>query len=374
MKQRSLKQTMLLITFTLALAFLFWNFQWVLGGLKVAGSILAPFTIGLAMAFILNILMDLLEKPLKKAVPKFARPLALVLSLLLIVAVVLVLVFLIVPQIVLSFQMVAEQMPTYWDNALIWIVNMAERLNLDLQSLKSLQIDWVALSNGVVSFFQQYGSNLIGSTVQVTSSIATGFLNFFIGLIFAIYILLQKETLGRQSTRLIRACLPEKFATLLLKYCGTAAVIFRKFVTGQLVEAVIIGALCFLGMAIFGFPYAAMISALVGFTALIPIVGALIGFAVGAFLILMVSPAQAFWFIIFLFVLQQLEGNLIYPKVVGKSIGLPGLWVLFAVTVGGSLGGVMGMLIAVPTCSFLYCVLREFVQHRLDKPAESEDS
>ncbi len=371
MKQRPFKQTLLLITFAISLAFVFYNFHWFLDCLKALGSILAPFSIGLAMAFILNILMDFLERPLSKKLPRLARPLALVFSLISVTAAILVLLFLIVPQIVQSFQMVAEQMPLYWVQLSAWIENTAQLLNLDLNQLESLHIDWVALSNTVVTFFQQYGSDLIGSTVNVTTTIATGLLNFFLGLIFAIYILMQKETLARQTTRLLRAALPQKFVTIFLRHCATAATIFRKFVTGQLVEAVIIGVLCCIGMVIFRFPYAMMISTLIGFTALIPSVGAFIGTSVGAFLILMISPTQAFWFVVFLLVLQQLEGNIIYPKVVGKSVGLPGIWVLFAVTVGAGLGGIVGILFAVPTCSFLYSILRKFVHKRLDKPEET---
>ncbi|MFI3313073.1 MAG: AI-2E family transporter [Eubacteriales bacterium] len=371
MKERSVRKSMLLIAFTLILAWMLWNYQWFWSMIQSGSTVSAPFVVGLAMAFILNILVTFLEKPMAKKLPKLARPLAIVFALVLIAAALLILMVLIIPQIGLSFQMVGQQMPTLWANALSWIADTATHYNLDLSRLETLQIDWVALSNTVVSFFQEHGSDLIGTTVSATSSVFTGLLNFFLGLIFAIYILLQKETLYRQSTRLLRACIPQKWADLFLRWCSVAATIFRSFVSGQLIEAVIIGVLCFVGMAILQFPYAAMISALIGFTALIPIVGAFIGTIVGAFLILMVSPMQALWFVIFLLVLQQLEGNLIYPKVVGKSVGLPGLWVLFAITIGASLGGVMGMLLAVPICSFVYCVLKEFVAYRLDRHSET---
>ena len=190
-------------------------------------------------------------------------------------------------------------------------------------------------------------------------------MNFVIAFAFSIYVLAQKETLKRQSLKVLRAVMkPEKLQKL-LELLELSNRTFTNFITGQLTEAVIIGALCFVGMTIFGMPYAPAISVLVGFTALIPVFGAFIGTAVGAFLILLVKPIQALWFIVFIIVLQQFEGNLIYPKVVGKSVGLPGIWVLVAVTVGGSAMGVMGMLISVPVCSILYTVSRQAVNDRL---------
>ena len=185
-----------------------------------------------------------------------------------------------------------------------------------------------------------------------------------LGIVFAIYLLAQKENLGRQTKKSIRAIFGEERAKKIVDFSSLTNSVFTKFVTGQLTEACIIGVLCFIGMLIFGMPYAGIISILVGFTALIPIFGAFIGTGIGAFLILLENPLKAIWFVIFIIVLQQLEGNLIYPRVVGKSVGLPGIWVLAAVTIGGGLFGVMGMLFSVPICSVLYVMFREYVNRK----------
>lgn len=175
----------------------------------------------------------------------------------------------------------------------------------------------------------------------------------------------QKETLTGQAKKVVRALFSEKWAHWITDVARMTNRTFSNFVTGQLTEAVILGTLCFLGMLIFRLPYAGVISVLVGFTALIPIFGAFIGVGIGAFLILLVSPIKALWFILFFVILQQLEGNLIYPRVVGKSVGLPGIWVLAAVTVGGNAFGLAGMLLAVPLCSVLYTLARQGVNARL---------
>ena len=195
----------------------------------------------------------------------------------------------------------------------------------------------------------------------------------FIGLVFAIYILANKETLKRQGSRLIHAWLPQRVGGGLLHVATVCSRIFRSFVAGQVTEAFILGFLCFIGMLLLGLPYAAMIGALVGVSALIPIVGAFIGMFVGIFMILTVSPLKALIFAIFLLVLQQVEGNLIYPKVVGSKMNLPGLWVLAAITIGGELAGPIGMLLGVPTFSALYTLLKEATANREAALAAKED-
>ncbi len=372
MPQRPMKRSLLLIAFGVGLTWLLLNLNLVLGVLSTGFAVLRPFLLGLSMAFILNILMSVLERWFVPIMPqKIARPLALVLSFVLVLGAILVIILLITPQISQSFVLLTEEIPLYLQSTVSWITTTAAHYSIDLSRLEALQLDWVAIGNTVTTFLQQYGSDVVGSTWSVTSSIATGLVTLFLGLVFSIYILFQKETLGRQFRRLLQAIFPKKFANGFLEQCTTAATIFRSFVTGQLLESIILGTLCFLGMVVFKFPYAPMISCLVGVTALIPVVGPLIGAAVGAFLILIQSPLQACWFVVYLVVLQQLEGNIIYPKVVGKSVGLPGIWVLFAVTVGAGLGGIVGILFAVPTCSFLYSILRKFVHKRLDKPEET---
>ena len=205
------------------------------------------------------------------------------------------------------------------------------------------------------------------TSLGVASTVAGTITSLVLGIVFAIYILLKKEDLRRQIKKVMRAYLPEKKEKKIIEISELSNKIFGNFITGQCLEAVIIGVLCFIGMLLLNIPYASTISVLVGFTALIPVFGAFIGTIVGAFLILMVSPTKAIIFIIFILILQQLEGNLIYPKVVGKSVGLPGIWVLVAVTIGASVYGILGMLISVPLCSILYSIIRTNVNDKIDQ-------
>ncbi|HIZ56943.1 MAG TPA: AI-2E family transporter, partial [Firmicutes bacterium] len=248
-----------------------------------------------------------------------------------------------------------------------WIQELLLTLGLsaDTLSLSNIQIDWAKLAESVSDFLQYGSTNLFHTTVGITTSIFSGFFNLILGSVFSIYLLLQKERLCLQAKKLLFAYLPEQRVHTILRIGSLSNKTFSGFVTGQVVEAAIIGILCFIGMKIFSMPYASMISCLVGLTALIPIFGAFIGTAIGAFLILMDNPMQAVWFILFIIILQQVEGNLIYPKVVGKSVGLPGIWVLTAITIGGSTFGIAGMLFSVPLCSVLYCMLKESVAKRL---------
>ena len=204
-------------------------------------------------------------------------------------------------------------------------------------------------------------TGIVDKTLDFTGTLVSGIVNLIIALAFSFYLLAQKEKLSSNTKKVLFAFFPKKKVTNLLNIIELTDQTFTNFVSGQLLEAVIIGVLCFIGMLIFGMPYAAVISVLVGFTALIPVFGAFIGTAIGAFLILFVSPVKAIWFVVFIIILQQLEGNLIYPKVVGKSVGLPGILVLTAVSIGGSLMGVLGILISVPVCAVLYTLLKRAV-------------
>ncbi len=212
--------------------------------------------------------------------------------------------------------------------------------------------------------------------MSATMIVINGVMTFFIGFVFAIYILIQKETLGRQCIKVMNAFFPKKVVDKIYNVCSLSHKTFSKFITGQCLEALILGMMFFVSMTIFRLPYALLVGVLIAFTALIPMIGAFIGCAVGAFLILMVNPMQAVFFIILFLVLQQIEGNLIYPHVVGNSVGLPSMWVLFAVTVGGKLMGIVGMLVFIPLMSVLYTLFRELVNKRsqLSKKPENPPS
>ena len=233
--------------------------------------------------------------------------------------------------------------------------------------LSDLNLDVDKLMDSAMSFFQNGAGNVLNSTMSAIGSIVSGVTTFVIAFVFACYVLLQKEKLRVQVTKVMYAFLPEKRVEWCLEVCSLTAKSFSSFLTGQCVEALILGMMFFIVMSILNMPYTLLVAVLIAFTALIPIFGAFIGCVVGAFLILMVDPLQALVFVIMFLILQQIEGNMIYPKVVGKSVGLPSIWVLAAVTIGGNLMGIVGMLIFIPIVSVVYTLFRASVYKRLRK-------
>ncbi|MGI6199435.1 MAG: AI-2E family transporter [Christensenellales bacterium] len=338
-------------------------------------SLLTPFIAGLCVAFILNVLMRFLENkaftPLNKRCGKvwraLRRPLCLILTMAIFAGVLLVVLLIIVPEIKNTVQNIAAQLPGYLAQAQQWLVQTAGQFGIAQEQLALPQVDWEQAMQLVVKFFQSGSLDFINKTMNVTGSIFSGVFNTVVSLVFAIYLLLQKERLLGQLQRLMLAYLPEKRCQRLFEIGRLSSKVFSNFFAGQFIEAIILGVLCGAGMAIFRMPYALTIGVLVGFLALIPIFGAITGTVVGALLILMVDPLQAVWFVVFLVILQQIEGNLIYPRVVGTSVGLPGIWVLLAVSVGGGAFGVMGMLVSVPLASVIYTLLRQSVRRRTRK-------
>ena len=356
-------------------------FYWALQNLSLladaAGwllNILWPLLLGFCMAFVLNIPMrfferHLLKNPKNKRAAALRRPLCILLSLLAIIVILTAVFALVVPELLSAFAVLGEAIPEFLTAAQKWALEGADRFPQAEQWLASLQIDWNETGKKLLSYVTEGAGNLLGGTVSVLSGIVGGVFNAIMAFIFALYILLGKEKLKSQTARVCVAFLPRKWADSLFFVANMASRTFAKFVSGQCTEACILGTLCWLGMSLLRLPYAPMIGALVGITALIPIVGAWVGLIVGAFMIGMESLTQALIFVIFLLVLQQVEGNLIYPRVVGSSVGLPPIWVLAAVTVGGSLWGIAGMLFAVPVCSILHALLRLGVHRRLEAQA-----
>lgn len=371
--RKTIKKILLIVTFGIVLFLGLQNISAVAGVCRAALNLLMPLIIGFCVAFILNVLLKVVEErffaPLnRKSSPlwnRIRRPICIILTLGIIVGILFILIFMIVPELKRAFGLLIDNMPRYAEQVKVWIAQAAAFLKVDASTLTNLEIDWEKLSATVLDYLKRDSGKLVNTTVGITTSIFSAIFNFILGVVFSVYILMQKEKLGSQGTRILYAFLPQRWAEKILHICVLSNKMFSRFVTGQCMESVIIGILCFNGMVIFRMPYAPMISVLVGFTALIPIFGAFIGTAIGAFLILMDSPMQAVWFVIFIIVLQQVEGDLIYPRVVGSSVGLPSLWVLLAVTIGGSVWGIMGMLVSVPICSVLYCLMRDIVGMRL---------
>lgn len=337
-------------------------------------GLLSPLLLGICIAFILNVPMRSIETrlfaPLTRRFTgriwkRLRRPLALVLTLVLAAGVLALALFLIIPELARTLGVLADSIPGFIARVEESANDLAARYPQWQDWLASLEINWDSIANSLISFVQNGAVNLFSSTLNLATSVFNGVFNFVLAFIFALYILLGKETLGRQLIRLCRAHLPDKHTDRILRVASLANKTFSRFITGQCLEAVILGLMFYLAMLIFRFPYALMIAVLIAILALIPIFGAFIGCIIGAFLIFVNDPMQAFWFIVMFLVLQQIEGNLIYPKVVGTSVGLPSIWVLAAVTVGGGLFGIFGMLTFVPLCSVLYALLRESTARKL---------
>ncbi|WP_019243440.1 MULTISPECIES: AI-2E family transporter [Bacillus] len=371
--KRNIRIILLIIAASILLFLGVQNLAIVFEGIKIIIGLIAPLLIGLCIAFILNVLMKLIEERLfaplnKKNYPfwnKSKRPLSLVLTIGIISGIIFVLIFQIVPEMKNTISLIKDQLPDYMHQVQIWSEKMQEFFKLPDSFLKDFKIDWDRIGETIMGFLQNDNINFLSRTKNITTSIFSGIFNIFIGFVFSIYMLSQKEKLSSQARRILFAFLPNNKAESIVSVAVLSNRIFSRFVTGQCTEALILGILCFIGMNIFSMPYSFMISALIGFTALIPVFGALFGTAIGAFLILMVDPMQALWFIIFIIVLQRFDAYFIYPRVVGSSVGLPGMWVLFAVIVGGSAFGIIGMLIGVPVFSIIYCLLQQAVSKRL---------
>ncbi|MDO4418882.1 MAG: AI-2E family transporter [Ruminococcus sp.] len=348
--------------------------QWVAG-------LFTPLTIGFFMALILNVPMKFFENHLwhktkKKFAQKLRRPTAFILSLVLILGILTGVIVLVVPEIVDAVKIVAK-------NAM-GIVNELALLNKtgDFESLPFgnilAKINWSGIADNVEQWVKQESGTLFNGAMDTVVSFVGGIVDFVFAIIFSIYILFSKETLKYQAKRLVRAWLPEKGGNYLVHATSVANGVFRNFVAGQTIEAIILGSLCALGMILLRIPYAPMVGALVGVCALIPVVGAFIAGGVGAFMIFTESPVKALVFIIFLIILQQLEGNLIYPRVVGSQVKLPAIWVLAAVTVGGAVAGPVGILLGIPLASTAYVLVREATENREKKlglvPSKNEDT
>ena len=364
-----------LIVFTLVLLIALWNYTKVLGFVGVLWNIVFPFLMGGAIAFILNVPMSFLERNLfknekalkSKRIQKIARPFSLVLTILCVFGIIAIVMFVVIPQLGQTFVSLGRNIQRFIPQVFMWLEELFENNQEVLAWIGDMDMSWDKMLNSVIGFFRSGVGNVFDSTISVATSIVGSLTTFFIAFVFACYILLQKEKLHVQVKKILFAYLPEKKVKTILDICTLTYKTFSNFLTGQCVEALILGSMFFVVMGIIRLPYALLVGVLIAFTALIPIFGAFIGCAVGAFLILMVDPWKALIFVVLFLVLQQIEGNLIYPKVVGNSVVLPSIWVLAAVTIGGSLMGVVGMLVFIPLVSVLYTIFRGDVYRRLEE-------
>ena len=364
-----------LILFTVIILIALWNYRLLFEWAGAAFRIILPFLLGGGIAFILNIPMSFLEEKIfgnrhlkdKKIVKKLARPVSLILTLAIVIGVVVLVMFVVIPELTRTVISLGRTIQTFIPEAQEFLEEIFTD-NKEIGAwLAELNLDVDKLTDQAVSFFQNGAGDILNSTMSAIGSIVSGVTTFVIAFVFSCYVLLQKEKLSVQVKKVVYAFFPERRCEWLFEVAGLASKAFSSFFTGQCVEALILGCMFFIVMSILNMPYTLLVSVLIAFTALIPIFGAFIGCFVGAFLILMVDPMKMLVFVVTFLILQQIEGNLIYPKVVGSSVGLPSIWVLAAVSIGGSLMGIVGMLIFIPIVSVVYTLFKASVYKHLRK-------
>lgn len=335
-------------------------------------NLFSPFVVGAALAFVLNVPMRGIERWFSSVKNKSLRRVVAVLLTFIFIALVLFVVFrLLLPQIIETIENLIERLPVFINGIREQVEKflsdnpqMMEWLwaNTDLENF-----DWKSLIDQAVSIAGNSVTMILGGVWKTIAGLSTGIFNAVVSLVFAIYCLFRKEILSRQARRIAYSFLPEKVCDISIRILRLTNATFSNFISGQCLEACILGSLFAISMLIFRMPYIPLVSVLVAVTALVPIVGAFVGCILGAFFILVDNPLQAVWFVVMFLILQQFENNVIYPKVVGKSVGLPGMWVLLAVSIGGELMGVAGMLLMIPLSSVLYTLLREITAVRLER-------
>ena len=371
MEKKTLKTYLLLISFTIGLVLVVVHFETILGGIGVFLRLLTPLFIGIIIAFVLNRPYEWLNRLYREKCrlkPRTAQILAVVTVYLLAFGAIILLICMVVPELIRNLQLFAESVDQY-------LLEAQAALNGFMETFGFRPVDFSSLIDTVSQYLGTLSSvidEMIPQIIEVTGGFISGIVNAFISIILSVYLLSGKDRLLMQLRRTLKVYLPGRTHAFLGRLYRIVAQVFGDYVTGQCKEAVILGVLCFIGMSILRLDYAALISTVIAVTALIPMLGAYIGGAVGVILLLFISPVKALIFLVFLIVLQQVEGNVIYPKVVGRKIGLPGLWVLLGITVGGGLFGIWGMLLAVPVTSVIYQVLKKDVKKREEENIQQD--
>ncbi len=359
-------QKILLIVFCSAIIFaLVFNFMGVLGFLVKLLGFLTPIIIALCIAFVLNVFLTgfetkifgFMKRSKSKIINKLQRPLCLILTYALALGLLSLIVLVIIPDIKDTIAYIIDKLPAFIVDSREWVIKTLTDFSIPTDDIPEIDVN--SLITTLKNFWSEYSTDIVDDAISITGSVFAIVSDILFGIIVSAYILAQKEKIGAFMTRVVNSFLPENIAKTVHHVCAQTYFSFTRFIGGQLTESIILGVLCYIGMLIFGFPNALIISIIICITALVPVVGALVGAVVGAFLILITDPIKAVLFVIFLVILQQLEGNLIYPKVVGKAVGLPGVIVISAVLVGGNIGGVLGALIAVPLAAVIYTLLKE---------------
>ena len=351
------------------------NITGILGTISYLAGLIMPFIVGGVIAFIFNVPMKAIEKNIKKLVDKkckkqhnkLVRVLAYFLTLIIIIAVIAGVLLIVVPELVNTIADLISQVPVAFNKLVAWLQTMLASYPEYEEKLNSISINWDSVLANMMNFLSIGTKGIINGGIGAISGLFSGITNFFIGFVFSVYVLFQKEKLASQCKKLLYVMVSERRADQIVEILRLTNTTFSNFLSGQCLEACILGALFVITLSILRMPYALLIGIIIGVTALVPIVGAFIGCAMGVVLIMMTSPLKALIFIAIFLILQQIEGNLIYPHVVGNSVGLPGMWVLVAVTIGGNLFGIMGMLTFIPISSVCYALLRTFVNNKVEE-------
>lgn len=379
MNKKELKRYGLLAVTAIVVCYVVKNFELFGKLLSVAGGAAYPLLLGIIIAYIFNIILGFFEKHYfpKKDTPFVRlsrRPVCLVFSFLSAIGIVVLILNIVIPEIINAVKLISYEIPPlltkgrdYLLEKLAEYPEIQKEANDIFNEFDFKSLDWTSITEKVTNFVQNGVMGLISSAVGIVGTITGTVTNIVLAFIFAIYLLLRKDKLLTDIKRFGNAYLSEKLYKKANRICKVTNETFQSFLIGQFLDAFLLGCLCFIGMSILRLPYAAMSGTLVGVTALIPIVGAFLGAGISAFIIFTENPTQALIFIIFLIILQQLEGNIIYPKVVGNTVGLPGIWVLAAVTVGGGLWGILGMLIGVPIAATIYKLIFENLEAKEEK-------
>lgn len=364
-KKQAMKMVLSVITFTVVLIYLVNHTSVIAYFLRKIIALLLPFLIGCGIAFVINIIMKSIEDGLFKKksskLYKYKRPISMVLSYILAVLVLALVLFVVIPEVGVTIGKIRDKLPGFVDRTKAWILQYTTKYPEITAAINDIEINW----EEVGIFMKDGGTTILSTTVNIFSSIISAVVNIFIGIVFSMYILAQKEKLGRQTKMLIYAMFKENTADELMVFGKIANTTFSKFFTCQFREGIILGSMFVIAMSLFGFSYPLTVGVLMAFTALIPVFGGFIGATIGAFLILVDDPSYLIWFILLFFALQFIENYFIYPKLVGGDIGLGAIWVLLAVLVGGDLMGVMGMFLFIPLVSVLYAYLRSLVIRKL---------
>ena len=375
LNQENIRKIKEIILFTAVIIVCLWKYETVLDILFFVLNILTPFILGGAIAFVLNVPMNFVQRHLfdeerikkSKVLQKMARPVSMILVLIAVFGIVAIVMFILIPQLGETFANLGRSIQAFIPQLQEWAARLFNDNKEIMDTVNNLEFDWNKIMDTGINFFKSGAGSVVDSTITAAKSIVSGLTTFFIAFVFAIYILLQKEKLGVQAKKVLFAFVRRGRAEATVEVLSLTYNTFSSFLTGQCVEAVILGSMFAVSMTILKLPYALLVGMLIAYTALIPIFGAFKGCGVGAFLIFMVDPMKALIFVVLFLVLQQIEGNLIYPHVVGNSVGLPSIWVLAAGSIGGSLMGVVGMLIFIPIVSVVYALFREIVYLKLKK-------